>query len=108
MSNKLKQKKAKQPQFDRIQYEADLEALSNQISEFIRSVPEYEFKTWAAERLSISAVIEGASNAYEGMGIFEAAKMGYMQIWNDASEMDDEEDDTIEYIGHDFGSQIVN
>lgn len=61
------------------------------IEKLIKSVPN-EYKADMAAFISIQAVIFGADNTYEGMGIFEANKIEYLDICNEVMLEDDNVD----------------
>jgi hypothetical protein len=59
----------------------EIEDFMHIISDFIDNIPNevYYLKSYAAERIATEAVIFGASNHYEGLGIFEEAMLSYRQ-----------------------------
>lgn len=57
------------------------------IEKLIKMVPD-EWKADMAAFISLQAVIFGADNTYEGMGIFEANKIEYLDICNEVMEED--------------------
>jgi hypothetical protein len=62
--------------------------ISEEIEKMLKNVPD-EWKADMAAFISMQAVIFGADNTYEGMGIFEANKIEYLDICNEIMEEDD-------------------
>ena len=55
---------------------------SETIEKMMKKVPD-EWKVDMGAFISMQAVIFGASNTYEGMGIFEMNKLEYLDLCND-------------------------
>ena len=65
------------------------------IQELLKTVPK-EWKAEAAGFIATEAVIFGAYNTFEGMGIFEMSKLEYLDICNDV--LDEENDESDVYL----------
>ena len=64
---------------------------SDKIEEMLKDVPT-EWKSEVAGFISMQAIIFGASNMYEGIGILETNKLEYIDICNEVFDNDDEDD----------------
>ena len=109
MSKNKNKATSKPKELDENEINQAFEVLKSNIREFFNIIPDHTTAN-TAEMLIVLIAIEGSHNMYEAIGILEESKRSFQYIHDDAQEMDDDEEDELDFIPTAFANKdkLVN